>query len=68
MVLSGWRRFVLIRVLVPGPWSVQQAHDLYEQLEHEIATTLTRTPVLTHLESIEDPTTWDDQSFRWEQG
>lgn len=66
--VAGSRRFVSLHVLVPGRWSVQQGHDLCEQLEQEIATTLTRTHVLTHLEPIEDPTSWDDQSFRWEQG
>ncbi|MEB3165977.1 MAG: cation diffusion facilitator family transporter [Cyanobacteriota bacterium] len=66
--VAGSRRFVSLHVLVPGRWSVQQGHDLCEALEKEIAETLTRTHVLTHLEPIEDPTSWDDQSFRWEQG
>lgn len=66
--VAGSRRFVSFHVLVPGHWSVQQGHDLCEQLEHEIATALTRTHVLTHLEPIEDPTSRDDQTFRWEQG
>jgi cation diffusion facilitator family transporter len=66
--VAGSRRFVAFHVLVPGHWSVQQGHDLCEQLEQEIATALTRTHVLTHLEPIEDPTSWDDQTFRWEQG
>ncbi|MEB3199431.1 MAG: cation diffusion facilitator family transporter [Synechococcaceae cyanobacterium] len=66
--VAGSRRFVSFHVLVPGAWSVQRGHDLCERLEHEIATTLTRTHVLTHLEPIEDPTSWEDQNFRWEQG
>jgi cation diffusion facilitator family transporter len=66
--VAGSRRFVSLHVLVPGRWSVQRGHDLCEQLEQEIATTLTRTHVLTHLEPIEDPSSWDDQNFRWEQG
>jgi cation diffusion facilitator family transporter len=66
--VAGSRRFVAFHVLVPGQWSVQQGHDLCEQLEQEIATALTRTHVLTHLEPIEDPSSWDDQTFRWEQG
>ncbi|MBD2421928.1 cation diffusion facilitator family transporter [Cyanobium sp. FACHB-13342] len=66
--VAGSRRFVSFHVLVPGHWSVQQGHDLCELLEQEIATALTRTHVLTHLEPIEDPTSWDDQNFRWEQG
>lgn len=66
--VAGSRRFVSLHVLVPGRWSVQQGHDLCEQLEQDIAAALTRTHVLTHLEPIEDPSSWDDQTFRWEQG
>jgi cation diffusion facilitator family transporter len=32
-LLAGSRRFVSLHVLVPGHWSVQQGHDLCEQLE-----------------------------------
>jgi divalent metal cation (Fe/Co/Zn/Cd) transporter len=66
--VAGSRRFVAFHVLVPGAWSVQAGHDLCEQLEREIATALPRTHVLTHLEPIEDPKSWDDQGFRWEEG
>jgi cation diffusion facilitator family transporter len=66
--VAGSRRFVAFHVLVPGAWSVQSGHDLCEQLEREIAAALPRTHVLTHLEPIEDPKSWDDQGFRWEQG
>jgi cation diffusion facilitator family transporter len=66
--VAGSRRFVSFHVLVPGHWTVQAGHDLCEELEHRVAATLSRTHVLTHLEPIEDPTSWDDQNFRWEQG
>jgi cation diffusion facilitator family transporter len=66
--VAGSRRFVAFHVLVPGAWSVQAGHDLCEQLEREIASALPRTHVLTHLEPIEDPKSWDDQGFRWEEG
>ena len=66
--VAGSRRFVSFHVLVPGDWSVQAGHDLCEELERKVASTLSRTHVLTHLEPIEDPRAWDDQGFRWEQG
>ncbi|MCP9793090.1 cation transporter [Vulcanococcus limneticus Candia 3F8] len=65
--VAGSRRFVSLHVLVPGRWTVQAGHDLCEQIEKEIAATLTRTHVLTHLEPLEDPSSWDDQGFRWEE-
>ena len=66
--VAGSRRFVSFHVLVPGHWSVERGHDLCEQLEQRVASTLSRTDVFTHLEPIEDPRAWDDQGFRWEQG
>ena len=66
--VAGSRRFVAFHVRVPGHWSVQQGHDLGDQLEQEISTTLTRPHVLTHLEPIEDLTSLADKTFRWEQG
>jgi cation diffusion facilitator family transporter len=66
--VAGSRRFVSLHVLVPGCWTVKAGHDFCEQLEREIAETLTRVDVLTHLEPIEDQTSWDDQRFRWEEG
>ncbi len=66
--VAGSRRFVAFHVLVPGQWTVQDGHDLCEQLEQEIAIALPRSDVLTHLEPIEDPRAWDDQGFRWEEG
>jgi hypothetical protein len=41
---------------------------LCEQLEREIASLLPRSRVLTHLEPIEDPISWEDEGFRWEPG
>jgi cation diffusion facilitator family transporter len=66
--VAGSRRFVSFHVLVPGAWSVKAGHDFCEGLERQIAGALPRTHVLTHLEPIEDPTSWDDQGFRWEEG
>ena len=66
--VAGSRRFVAFHVLVPGQWTVQEGHDLCEQLEQEIAVALPRSDVLTHLEPIEDPKALDDQGFRWEEG
>jgi cation diffusion facilitator family transporter len=64
--VAGSRRFVALHVLVPGAWSVRDGHAFCEQLEREISATLPRTHVLTHLEPIEDPVSWDDEGFPWD--
>lgn len=65
--LLGSRRFLAFHMLVPGPWTLQAAHDLCDQVECEIAGALTRTHVLTYLKPIEDPKAWDDQGFRCQE-
>ena len=61
--LSGARRFVSMHVLVPGAWSVQQGHDLCEEIESSICRCLPQTTVFTHMEPREDPVSWDDRSL-----
>jgi len=57
---AGARRFVSMHVLVPGEWTVQRGHELLERIEADIRRALPHTSVLTHLESLEDPASWDD--------
>ena len=61
--MAGPRRFVSMHVLVPGQWSVQQGHDLCEQIELAITAALPECHVITHLEPLEDPAAWRDQEL-----
>jgi cation diffusion facilitator family transporter len=60
---AGSRRFVSIHVLTPGSWTVQQGHDLCEQVELAIAKALPGTHVMTHVEPLEDPVSFQDQEL-----
>ncbi len=60
---AGPRRFVSLHVLVPGEWTVQQGHDVCEELELTISRALADTSVITHLEPLEDPMAWEDQGL-----
>jgi divalent metal cation (Fe/Co/Zn/Cd) transporter len=57
---AGPRQFVQMHVLVPGGWSVQKGHDLLEEVEKEIVAVLPGASVITHLEPLEDPASWND--------
>ena len=57
---AGSQRFVTLHVLVPGTWTVQQGHDLVERIEADIRGAVRNVIVLTHLESLDDPASWDD--------
>jgi cation diffusion facilitator family transporter len=57
---AGARKFVNFDVLVPGAWTVQQGHDLVEQIEAEVRQALPDSTVFTHLEPVEDPASWAD--------
>ena len=60
---SGARRFISMHLLVPGAWSVNQAHDLSERIEEEVRGRLRNTTITTHLEPLEDPRSWRDSSL-----
>lgn len=57
---AGQRRFISLHVLVPGRWSVQRGHHLLEKLENDLRAELPDTTVFTHLEPIDDPSSWED--------
>ena len=60
---SGARRFVSVHILVPGKWTVQRGHRLLESIEADIRKVLPNVTVFTHLESLNDPASWDDTSL-----
>ena len=57
---AGARRFVSMHIVVPGSWSVHQGHQLLENIEAEVRGVLAQVTVFTHLESLDDPASWDD--------
>lgn len=57
---AGAQRFVSVHIQVPGDWSVQQGHELLEDIEHQIRQSLSPVSVMTHLEPVEDPVSWQD--------
>jgi cation diffusion facilitator family transporter len=54
------RRFVSMHVLVPGDWTVHHGHQLLEEIEQELRGALPNCSVLTHLEPVEDPSSFAD--------
>jgi divalent metal cation (Fe/Co/Zn/Cd) transporter len=57
---SGTRRFMSMHVLVPGDWTVHRGHELLERIEADVRACLPNISVFTHLESLDDPTSWED--------
>jgi cation diffusion facilitator family transporter len=55
------RRFISVHMLVPGEWTVHDAHHIAEDFEADIRSTLGGVvTVLTHLEPVEDEISMDD--------
>lgn len=55
------RRFMSVHVLVPGEWTVHDAHHIAEDFEKDIHAALGgMLTVLTHLEPLEDEISMDD--------
>jgi len=57
---SGIRAFVHVHILVPGAWTVHEGHQLLEEIEAEIRRDIAGAVIFTHLESLDDPASWDD--------
>lgn len=58
--VAGRERYANLDVLVPGSWTVAQGHTFIEQIEEEMERAVPGLVVVTHLEPIEDPTSYDD--------
>jgi cation diffusion facilitator family transporter len=54
------RKFVTVHMLVPGDWTVHDAHHVAEDFERDIRSALGDAVVATHLEPIEDEISMDD--------
>jgi cation diffusion facilitator family transporter len=58
------RRFISVHVLVPGHWTVHDAHHIAEDFESDIRTALGgAVTVLTHLEPVEDELSMEDMNL-----
>jgi divalent metal cation (Fe/Co/Zn/Cd) transporter len=57
---SGSRQFVSFHVIVPGSWTVHEGHSLLERIEADLRGKLPKVTLFTHLESKDDPSSWDD--------
>ena len=60
--LSGHHRFAEVHVLVPGAWTVQQGHDLVEEVEDAVHREFGEIALTCHLEPSEDPRAYGDYS------
>jgi len=54
------RRFISVHMLVPGKWTVHDAHHMAENFERDIRKALGAANVLTHLEPLEDEISMHD--------
>jgi cation diffusion facilitator family transporter len=60
---AGARRFVSFHLLVPDDWTVEQAHDLSEDIEAQIRLFVPHVTTLTHIEPISHPSSYDDMEL-----
>ncbi len=60
---AGAQRFMSVHVQVPGEWSVQEGHNLAEEMERVLRQAIHPVSILIHIEPIEDPCSWEDISL-----
>ena len=61
---AGMWGFISFHILVPGEWTVQQGHDLLEEIEEKLGEIVPNSTVFTHLEPIEDPVSFQDTGLK----
>jgi cation diffusion facilitator family transporter len=54
------RKFLAVHLLVPGDWTVRRGHQLAEQVEQQVLSTIPNTNIVTHIEPVEDQVSLDD--------
>ncbi len=57
---AGARHFISVHVLVPGEWTVHDAHHIAEDIEGDIRAVVQNSVAFTHLEPIEDELSHED--------
>ena len=60
---AGARKFVDFHLLVPGTWSVKEAHDFTEQIEEAVRKALPGAEVTVHIEPVEAESAWHDSEL-----
>jgi cation diffusion facilitator family transporter len=63
---AGARRFISFHLLVPDAWPVDRAHQLSEEVESRIGALVPNAILLSHIEPISQPASYDDAKLeRW---
>jgi len=60
---AGARSFVTLHVLVPADWTVARGHELAHEVEQDIRAALPDAAVLTHVEPLGYPESYQDADF-----
>ena len=60
--VAGNRQFMEFHILVPGNWTVQQGHDLTEDVIDALVGVVPAVRVAAHIEPIEDPKSYADET------
>lgn len=60
---AGTRKFVDFHLLVPGSWTVKEAHDFTELVEAAVKQALPGAEVTVHIEPIEAEIAWHDSEL-----
>lgn len=60
---AGARKFVDFHLLVPGTWTVKEAHEFTERVEAAVRAALPGAEVTVHIEPIEAEVSWKDSEL-----
>lgn len=58
--VAGREKHANVDILVPGHWTVHQGHEFIEKVEAELESAVPGLVVISHLEPIDDPSSYED--------
>jgi cation diffusion facilitator family transporter len=65
---SGAQRFISVHIQAPGDWTVQRGHTLLEEVEMTLIREMAPVSIITHIEPLEDPASWEDIALQRQVG
>ena len=64
--VAAARKYLVVHLLVPGSWTVEQGHQVAEQIETQMREAIPNSAVVTHVEPIDNPLSMQDVDLLYE--
>ncbi len=57
------RKFLVVHLLLPGEWTISAGHTLADQIETQVSSAIPNSTIVTHIEPLNDPLSFEDSTL-----